>query len=1056
MSLGFCTNLVVFFAAFTLNAAAYTVLPRSVGLLPLSPSNRLHYRWGQATAIINDALFVQGGRTDQYNAYSYTTAPIDDDLLYLSLSTSFDPSSPPWQLISSSTNSSTSSGPAVAWHTISATNTSEIFLFGGVPAINSPTVLTVQSDSAWLLNVYNRLVPSWIQEAMSWANEPIRRMRHSAVTSIEGVVFIVGGEKADGSGIAFSDHYAFDPAVPSFTQLPSTNGPPGITGHASIILPNGTMLVFGGYEPSSSSMVNLSTIWTLDTTASSFEWVVVTAAGTIPGSRRAFAAVLIEGGKILIQGGADATFQTTYSDGWSLDLTSNPPTWSEVSALSQVGQRKDHFAVSYGPDVIFGFGYGMSGPASTPLVIYNPTGSSGEGSFTSTYSAPSPTSLSFTQTIPGATQTITGTDGQSTGTGHQSGTITGSGQPTTTGSPGSGSPGADSDGSSNSKTEGIAIGTSLGILALLVVGVVVFYYVRRRRLGAAEESRFMLLNENDPEAGLPAIRSSGEKGPYSERWNVLKNLKVGGALTAIPGGVVGLSETRPTSARRDMLADEDTRDFGPWYGRRKRDGTGDSSWSLMSFMKSRREGSTSSYTSLATPFREKSDPFSDGAALMRDEETGFVGAAARENRPSHTRGFSYASTLSATSDRNPEFPVRPTYHDPFSDPFDDDNAITEPVAASTSSRRGYPRPSQPLQIQTMLPIEVHSLSPVTEASRATLSQSDHTSSISSQSHEQSVSPFNTISHVTSRTSFSPRPSSLLDANALPPDSQSVRRSNSWWSRFSRSSLLDRRGSGSRQLGGMPDIRDPNPPPRLGGLVAIEESQHSGSPEHDSPNSNRSNSVNSLKRAISRGTGSKVYKGKHGKSLSSLRTADSEAIERMAGAVDVVQRERTGSHGTRDSTGSFDSGIAAWGAEDGRGIIHGVDMSFDIASPIDMTLGDTISAPTPPSRVASPAITSPEITPPISQPSTATSSKTSVNIRERPVRAPTGSTVAARIQDYERRMSQDQSPPKLTNTRKHEERSSKRKSHVNYGLAARPSLFVANPDRRQGSSQDSQA
>ncbi|KAJ4477401.1 hypothetical protein J3R30DRAFT_216254 [Lentinula aciculospora] len=1050
MNFGLLQILVVVFAVVDLKAAAYTALPR----------------WGQATAIINDALFVQGGRTDLYNTYSYTTAPIDDVLLYLSLSTSFDPSSPPWQLISSSSNSSTSSGPAVAWHTISATNTSEIFLFGGVPAINSPTVLTVQADSAWLLNVYNRIVPVWIQEAMSWANEPIRRIRHSASTSIDGVVFIVGGEKADDSGIAFSDHYVFDPALPSFTQLPSNNSPPGITGHASIILPNGTMLVFGGYEPSSSSMVNFSTIWTLDTTASSFEWIVLTAQGTIPGSRRAFAAVLIEGSKILIQGGSDSTFQTTYSDGWSLDLTSNPPVWSEVTTLSQVGQRRDHFAVSYGSDVIFGFGYGASAPASTPLIIYDPSGGSGQGSFPSTYSAPSPTSVSFTQTIPGVTPTITGTDSPGT----QTGTGFSGSQPTSTSNPnnpGNGSPGNNNSGS-NEKTEGIAIGTALGVLALLVAGVIVVYYMRRRRFNAAEESRFMLLNENDPEAGLPSVRSSGEKGPYSERWNVLKNLKIGGALTAVPGGVVGLSETRPTAARRDMLADEDTRDFGPWYGRRKRDGTGDSSWSLRSFMKIRgREGSTSSYTSLATPFREKSDPFSDGAALMGDEETGFVGAAVRghggsSSRPSHIRDMSYASTSSAASDHNMDLTPYSSgliYHDPFSDPFGDDKAITEPPAASTSFKRANPRPSQSLQIQTMLPIEVHSLSPVTEASRATLSQSDHTSSISSQSHEHNISPFNTISHVTSRTSFSPRPSSLLDANILKSDSQSIRRSNSWWSRFSHTSLLDRRGSGSKQLGGMPDIRDPNPPPRLGGLVAIEESQHSGSPEHDSPNSNRSNSLNSIKRALSRSNGSKVYKGKHGKSLSSLRTADSEAIERMAGAVDVVQRERTGSHGTRDSTSSYDSNSPGWLPEDGRGLVHGVDMSsFDVASPVDMSLGESIVSPeyllTTPQASPSKAV-SPEITPPISDPNDEAISNRLTGSGGGLVRAPTKSTVATRIREYERRMSQAQSIPDPTNTRKHEERSDKRKPLVNYGLTTRPSLFVANPDHRQGFSQDSQ-
>ncbi|KAJ3794169.1 hypothetical protein GGU11DRAFT_748226 [Lentinula aff. detonsa] len=89
----------------------------------------------------------------------------------------------------------------------------------------------------------------------------------------------------------------------------------------------------------------------------------------------------------------------------------------------------------------------------------------------------------------------------------------------------------------------------------------------------------------------------------------------------------------------------------------------------------------------------------------------------------------------------------------------------------------------------------------------------------------------------------------------------------------------------------------------------------------------------------------------------------------------------------------------------------VDMSFDVTSPVDITLGDTISPelPTPLSEAASP-----EITPPILQPTTAASSKMSVNSSGRPVCVPTGSTVAAHIQDYERQMSQDQSPPKPTN------------------------------------------
>jgi hypothetical protein len=39
-----------------------------------------------------------------------------------------------------------------------------------------------------------------------------------------------------------------------------------------------------------------------------------------------------------------------------LDTTTNPWTWSRIDALSQIGARRDHFAVCYGGQVIFGFG----------------------------------------------------------------------------------------------------------------------------------------------------------------------------------------------------------------------------------------------------------------------------------------------------------------------------------------------------------------------------------------------------------------------------------------------------------------------------------------------------------------------------------------------------------------------------------------------------------------------------------------------------------------------------------------------------------------------------
>ena len=58
----------------------------------------------------------------------------------------------------------------------------------------------------------------------------------------------------------------------------------------------------------------------------------------------------------MIQGGCDSSFETNFADGWVLDTTTNPWAWSGIDALAQIGARRDHFAVSYGGQVIFGFG----------------------------------------------------------------------------------------------------------------------------------------------------------------------------------------------------------------------------------------------------------------------------------------------------------------------------------------------------------------------------------------------------------------------------------------------------------------------------------------------------------------------------------------------------------------------------------------------------------------------------------------------------------------------------------------------------------------------------
>ncbi|KAJ7017417.1 hypothetical protein C8F04DRAFT_1336823 [Mycena alexandri] len=1040
-------------------------------------------RWGQATSLITDSLFVQGGKQDPYNSMGYDSALAQDDLLYLPLGSSWSADSPPWQLVDPN-NTSNSPGPVVAWHTLSAYNSSMLLVFGGMP---SPTVpLATQPDSGWLLDVNNTQQPQFTQEPSAWGGEPIRRIHHTAVSSTTGEVYIFGGEKADGSREAFSDHYVFNPNTDSFALLPTDNAPPALTGHASIILPNGQILIFGGL--SSEGLLPFNTLYIFDTKTNSWSSENVSY-GDVPQGRRAFASTLLDETTLLIHGGCDGVFQNVYSDGWIYNITNT--TWTSVSALEALGQRMDHFAVTYGEQVLFGFdppnsfqGYGASGPANASLAIFNPTSES----FQPTFIPPPPTTpvsptipiASASSTNPGQTFSITDS-------------ITGSVHPTSTGgSTGGGSGGGGGNGgggdangkpeSATSKTTVIAIGTVLGIAALVAAGLGAVWYMRRQQRHRWAEGGVggVFSPLRDEEGGVSGADGAGGTPPAARMFDAPPSEKsiVGGAVESVGatlnswgvwiagalgiGGVLGAgvaATERDKKQRRDMLADEDAQEFG-WYEDgdghssrlgRFRQASGGSSWSLMSVFrpKPRRQGSSTSGMSFGsrilsrggsllghTEGPSEKDPFRDDMYLRDAAAAGGAGVLAAASRPQGRRQTSYASVTSVGSNN---------YIDPFADPLAEQD-IAGPGSLLVNLNHGYSRAGP--------------LSPVTEISR--LSSSDATASRSGSSNDHGVlSPFSTVS----RSSFGfssnshhgspalplgaspaaspglsshpprpqPRTTSILDMKPPQPD-QPMQRSNTWWARFSSRSLLDRRSSRGSGTGAAAEIRDPNPLPQRLGFV-----------EEETPSVLRERSDGS---DISRvGPPASVYgrgRAGHGKSMSSIQTqqtADSEALERMGGNVDVIvgARARGGSDITHGE--SIDEGQAR------RSLQASSDVDEPLyTSPVEMVPASAFGLPSPPkAREMVPAsafgLPSPpparESSPPVSPSRPALSTNSSSGS--------SSGAVSDRIKAYERRMSQDIStPPPPTNTKQREERT--RKKHTsNYGLVPRASLFVANPD-----------
>ena len=296
---------------------------------------------------------------------SYTSAPNTNDLFSLDLSTSFDVANPPWVYESGSQDASTSQGPSVAWHSLTSYSNNRALVFGGDGGPDMP--IETNADSAWILNSNSF---KWTWETANWAGEPIRRMYHSAASSSKSV-WITGGQKADGSGIAFQDTIEFSGSGnnAAFVTLPAPNGtlPLDLLGHRSIMLPSGMLFVLGGYSPSQSALISMSVLHYLDTTSNTPTWGNLTLQGEVPSPRRNFAIALLSNNQILIHGGGDATLQNLYSDGAILNLQMTPISWVSAPALGDtLGAFIDHMAIGVGNSVLFGFGE-HSDPSITPV-----------------------------------------------------------------------------------------------------------------------------------------------------------------------------------------------------------------------------------------------------------------------------------------------------------------------------------------------------------------------------------------------------------------------------------------------------------------------------------------------------------------------------------------------------------------------------------------------------------------------------------------------------------------------------------------------------------------
>ena len=569
----------------------------------------------------------------------------------------------------------------------------------------------------------------------------------------------------------------------------------------------------------------------------------------------------------------------------------------------------------------------------------------------------------------------------------------------------------------------MAVGVVLGVLGLLAGGAAAYYLSARRR---GSPDRFHLLGPSDDD-------DSPHMGPVIPVANAVGAREVGGvpvvqSVRQKLAGIVPGRAARAQTGRRDILADEDTRVFEDgWYDLR-RDGSV-SSWSSMAqhraTLGSMVQGSLVSLRNVggavlayaAGSRRTREEPSGSSTATYydekaaydekeKDEKGAFVslpGLHRAASRPRGGRQGSYASQWTYYEDPFADYDV-----DSFKMPAEDGY---DPDAVEIQGAPSLNDPPPKSHIYSRLApasVDVTRLTPLSEnPSFGTLSDPHTTSSESS--HASPLFPSLTTDESRSSHDTLPqsprRPSSIIDAN--PPIMSTMRRSDTWWSRFTKTPLLERARPSESSRKSEFEFRDPQPPPRL---VPIKESSNSMSPEDPSPkHASRDDPMYAS-----------VHHGRSATSLQTSRTADSAVLEKMGESLDIIHGTLS-SHGSRASRSSAETGSSSSSNFDARPgplsvlVPPGFGSS---ASPQDAT-------PTSALFMQSPTAISPAA-PRMPSPSR---------------RLTGGGTVAARVEAFEQHARSPPSSPAAAASRPNKGRNSA------YRLAPKPSLFVVNPDRR---------
>jgi len=309
-------------------------------------------------------MIVQGGRSDPTGGYTYSSAPLIDETLVLLLQNDFDLETSPWELADGVRQ-------GVAWHSTGYleedSGNGYLVSFGGDGGPTLP--VQTNNDSLGLSFITG---PDMVAVDVSGSGQPMRRWYPSSGSIDKKSWLMSGGLKGDGSGLGFNDVYSVTLTANNVDFQLEGSLPTDLAGHSTLVLPDGTVWLVGGWIPSSGQFLTLDKAYSRSPGGS--DWAVkdlTSTATAVPLARRGSSLVLVSASKAILYGGSTSVStaavdsSSVLGDMWELDLELG--LWSSLlvgqssnnvskrAAVVGPGGRFEHAAVGVdGKVLIFG------------------------------------------------------------------------------------------------------------------------------------------------------------------------------------------------------------------------------------------------------------------------------------------------------------------------------------------------------------------------------------------------------------------------------------------------------------------------------------------------------------------------------------------------------------------------------------------------------------------------------------------------------------------------------------------------------------------------------